>query len=98
MVKNTTVLTGRDGRGIVARATVQGGIVSQTAAAVAAEDVLSGLRIIDCDAHFTEPPDLWSSRASASMRDRVPVMRTEDGISSWYLDDKVLCSIGGNTI
>src|SRR5690242_18269124 len=65
---------------------------------VAPDDVLGGISIIDCDAHFTEPPDLWTSRAPASMREHVPGMRTADGITSWYLDGTVLCSIGGNTL
>ncbi len=62
------------------------------------DGVLGGLSIIDCDAHFTEPPDLWTSRASSSMIDRVPVMKTVDGTSSRFLDGGVLCSIGGNTL
>jgi predicted TIM-barrel fold metal-dependent hydrolase len=61
-------------------------------------DVLGDVHIIDCDSHLTEPPDLWSSRASASMRDRVPVQRTVDGLTAWYLDGAVWASIGGNTI
>jgi uncharacterized protein len=69
-----------------------------TSTTVDADDVLTGLRIVDCDAHFTEPPDLWTSRAPASMKDEVPVMKTENGLTSWYLDGKVLCNIGGNTI
>jgi uncharacterized protein len=60
--------------------------------------VLGDLSIIDCDAHFTEPPDLWTSRASKAFADRVPKMRTTDGVTSWHLGNKVLCSIGGNTI
>jgi uncharacterized protein len=64
----------------------------------ASDDVLGDLRIIDCDAHFTEPPDLWTSRAPASLRDRVPVMKTDDGLTSWYLGDTVLSSTGGNTL
>jgi predicted TIM-barrel fold metal-dependent hydrolase len=63
------------------------------------ESVLSGLRVIDCDAHFSEPPDLWTSRAPGGMKDRMPVMRTlEDGISAWYVGDQVFASTGGNTI
>jgi predicted TIM-barrel fold metal-dependent hydrolase len=65
---------------------------------LAADEVLGGLNIIDCDAHFTEPPDLWTSRAPATKKDHVPVMRTSDGISAWYLDETPLCSIGGNTL
>jgi predicted TIM-barrel fold metal-dependent hydrolase len=54
--------------------------------------------LVDCDAHFTEPPDLWSSRAAASRRDRMPVQRTVDGRTGWYVDDELWASIGGNTI
>ena len=63
------------------------------------EAVLGGLSIIDCDAHFSEPPDLWTSRAPESMKARMPVMRTlDDGITAWYVDDHVFASTGGNTI
>jgi uncharacterized protein len=62
------------------------------------QDVLEGLQIVDGDAHFTEPPDLWTSRAPASLRDKVPVQRTADGVTAWYLGDHVFASIGGNTI
>ncbi|MBV9662204.1 MAG: amidohydrolase family protein, partial [Acidimicrobiales bacterium] len=61
-------------------------------------DPLAGLKVIDCDAHFTEPPDLWSSRVAAPQRERVPLQRTVDGITAWYLDDAVWAGIGGNTI
>lgn len=56
------------------------------------------VKIIDCDAHFTEPPGLWTDRVPASLRDRVPQMRTIDGVAAWYLDDELWASIGGNTI
>jgi predicted TIM-barrel fold metal-dependent hydrolase len=64
----------------------------------AIDDVLGELRIVDCDAHFTEPPDLWTSRAPASMRAAVPVQRTIDGVTAWYVGDHVFASVGGNTI
>jgi predicted TIM-barrel fold metal-dependent hydrolase len=69
-----------------------------TTATVTADEVLSGLSIVDCDAHFTEPPDLWTSRAPGSMKNDMPVMRTSDGVTAWYLDGAPLCSIGGNTL
>src|ERR1700688_5017310 len=69
-----------------------------TTATVDADEVLGDLCIIDCDAHFTEPPDLWTARAPKSMQDQVPVMRTADGVTSWYIGDTVLSSIGGNTL
>src|SRR4051812_34218507 len=60
--------------------------------------VLDGLHIVDCDAHFTEPADLWSSRAPKAWADRVPVQRTIEGRTAWYLDDEMWASTGGNTI
>jgi uncharacterized protein len=71
--------------------------MSQTTMADA-EAILGGLRIVDGDAHFTEPPDLWTSRAAHSLREQVPVQRTIDGITAWYLGDHVFASIGGNTL
>jgi len=61
-------------------------------------DSFGDLKIIDCDAHFTEPPDLWTSRVPASMANRVPIMKTVDGYSAWYLDGELWASTGGNTI
>ena len=41
---------------------------------------MSGYTIIDADTHVTETPDLWTSRAPASMRDRVPhIVTGSDG-------------------
>lgn len=61
-------------------------------------DPLQGVKIIDCDAHITEPANLWISRAPASMRDRIPIQKTVDGITAWYLHDELWASTGGNTI
>jgi len=66
--------------------------------AAGTSSVFDGLKIIDCDAHFTEPPDLWSSRVTGAYRDRVPVMETRDGVSAWYLEGDLWCGVGGNTI
>ncbi len=64
-----------------------------------ADSVLAGLSIVDCDAHFSEPPDLWTARAPQSMKARMPVMKTlDDGITAWYVGDQVFASTGGNTI
>ncbi|MEY2421931.1 MAG: hypothetical protein QOI95_1998 [Acidimicrobiaceae bacterium] len=60
--------------------------------------ILEGLRIIDCDAHFTEPPDLWTARVPDKFKGRVPVMETRNGLSAWYLDGEIWSGIGGNTI
>lgn len=63
-----------------------------------APDLLDGVGIIDCDSHFTEPPDLWTSRVPATYRDRVPVQKTVDGVTAWYLDGELWASTGGNAI
>lgn len=71
-------------------------------AAVATPDIdisrFAGLKIVDCDSHLTEPRDLWSSRAPASWRDRLPEQKTVDGVTSWYVDGRLWASTGGNTI
>ncbi len=47
---------------------------------------MSGYTIIDADTHVTETPDLWTSRAPASMRDRVPYVETDaKGVQRWVL-------------
>src|SRR5688500_16277221 len=78
----------------------QGEPMPDTSAAVepGSDDGLDELYIVDCDAHLTEPADLWSSRASAALRDRMPAMKTIDGKTAWYLDGELWASTGGNTI
>lgn len=44
------------------------------------------IRIIDADTHLTEPHDLWTSRAPASLRDRVPQVKVHEGRESWVID------------
>ena len=61
-------------------------------------DDLAGLQIIDCDAHLTEPSDLWTSRVPQHLVDRMPTLRTVDGVSAWYVDGELWASVGGNTI
>ncbi len=46
----------------------------------------SAIKIIDADTHLTEPWDLWTSRAPASIRDRVPQVRDLDGKRCWVID------------
>jgi predicted TIM-barrel fold metal-dependent hydrolase len=67
-------------------------------AAPTTADVLKDVHIIDCDAHFTEPPELWTSRAPEHLVNRMPVLRTVDGITAWYIEGELWASIGGNTI
>lgn len=69
-----------------------------TSVATRPEEILGDLKIIDCDCHMTEPPDLWSSRAPASIRDRLPERRVVDGQILWFLDGEPWIGLGGNTI
>src|SRR5215472_369326 len=48
---------------------------------------LARMPIIDVDTHFTEPPELWTSRAPAKLRDRAPrVERDAHGVEQWVVD------------
>jgi predicted TIM-barrel fold metal-dependent hydrolase len=57
---------------------------------------MSGYTIIDADTHVTETPDLWTSRAPANMRDRVPFVETDSrGRQRWRIGDgRPLASVG----
>jgi hypothetical protein len=50
-----------------------------------------GRKVIDTDTHLTEPHDLWTKRAPARFKDRVPQVKVHDGVRSWIVDgDKIL--------
>ena len=71
-----------------------GGIVSPTIRLVAIWEEtrmdLRTLRVIDVDAHLTEPADLWTSRAPAKYADRVPHVVDVDGVPMWSFDGVLL--------
>ncbi len=51
---------------------------------------IPGLSIIDVDAHISEPHDLWTSRAPASLKDRVPqFVRRSDGSCAWVIEGDI---------
>jgi uncharacterized protein len=50
---------------------------------------MSSYSIIDADTHVTETTELWTSRAPARMRDRVPrIVTGTDGTQRWMLGNK----------
>ncbi len=51
--------------------------------------------IIDADTHLTEPHDLWTSRAPAKYRDRVPKVVDRKGQATWVVDDDVVIARAG---
>ncbi len=60
---------------------------------------LEGIKIIDTDTHITEAPDLFTSRAPASYKDKVPYVKLDgDGVERWYVGDRNFGSMGGNVI
>ena len=44
------------------------------------------VEVIDADTHFTEPPDLWTSRAPAADKDRVLHIEQHNGVPTWVVD------------
>jgi len=49
---------------------------------------LSSLPVIDVDSHWTEPRDLWLSRAPARWKDRaLRVVANDQGVEQWVIDD-----------
>lgn len=59
---------------------------------------MSGYTIIDVDTHVTETPDLWTSRAPASIRDLVPRIETnKDGGLSWIVGGTPMLASPGLT-
>ena len=49
-------------------------------------DALTGIPVIDADTHHAEPYDLWTSRAPAKYKDRVPQVKEVDGELCWVID------------
>ncbi len=54
--------------------------------------------IIDADTHLTEPHDLWTSRAPAAYRDRVPRVEVVDGEPTWMFDGLTLARAGASGV
>ncbi|MGF1598486.1 MAG: amidohydrolase family protein [Acidimicrobiales bacterium] len=56
---------------------------------MATDSVLTGLKVIDTDTHWSEPYDLWTSRAPAAYVDRVPQMQERNGRRRWWFDGDI---------
>ena len=56
------------------------------------------VRVIDADTHMTEAHDLWTSRAPAAYRDRVPHVEEIDGQPTWVIDGTPLGFAGGGGV
>jgi predicted TIM-barrel fold metal-dependent hydrolase len=52
---------------------------------------LAAMPVIDIDTHYTEPHDLWVSRAPQKLRDLAPrVVESQEGNQQWVVGDLVL--------
>ena len=56
----------------------------------------AGIKVIDVDTHLSEPEDLWTSRAPASLRDRVPQVGMVNGQASWVIDGSLPIGLGAS--
>ncbi len=72
--------------------------VDYAAHARGVDPLFEGIKIIDCDTHFTEPPDLWTANAPAGLRNKMPHVKRIDGCDRWFIGDKDFGSLGGNVI
>jgi uncharacterized protein len=59
---------------------------------------LEDVRVVDADTHMTERHDLWTSRAPAAYKDRVPHVEQVDGQPNWVVDGTVLKFAGGGGV
>ncbi|HTH29483.1 MAG TPA: amidohydrolase family protein [Sphingobium sp.] len=59
---------------------------------------LQGIKIVDCDTHMTEAPDLFTARAPAKYKDKVPFIRRVNGVDRWFVGDRDFGTLGGNVI
>jgi len=53
----------------------------------------TGYKIIDVDSHITEPHDLWSKRAPAKYRSRLPRVEKSGEKRAWVVDDGIELSM-----
>jgi predicted TIM-barrel fold metal-dependent hydrolase len=62
------------------------------------DPLFEGIRIVDCDTHFTEPPTLWIDNAPEGMKDKMPRVVRVDDADQWFVGDVHFGSMGGNVI
>jgi uncharacterized protein len=59
---------------------------------------LEQVKVVDADTHMTEAHDLWTSRAPARWKDRVPHVTEIDGAATWVVDGEVLGRAGAGGV
>jgi uncharacterized protein len=56
------------------------------------------VRVVDADTHLTETHDLWTSRAPAKLKDRMPHVADVDGEATWVVEGTVLGRAGAGGV
>jgi predicted TIM-barrel fold metal-dependent hydrolase len=56
---------------------------------------LDQVKVVDADTHMTERHDLWTSRAPAKFKDRVPRVERIDGATQWVVERDVVLGRAG---
>jgi predicted TIM-barrel fold metal-dependent hydrolase len=59
---------------------------------------LDQLKVVDADTHLTERHDLWTSRAPAGMKDRMPHVTEVDGQATWVIGEAVMGRAGAGGV
>jgi predicted TIM-barrel fold metal-dependent hydrolase len=54
--------------------------------------------VVDADSHWTEPADLFTSRAPAALKDRVPHHEEIDGVRMWVMDGVPIGGAGAGAV
>jgi len=56
---------------------------------------LDQVKVVDADTHMTERHDLWTTRAPAKYKDRVPRVERIDGLTQWVVERDVVLGRAG---
>lgn len=64
---------------------------------VRSANLLDDIPVVDTDTHLSEWYDLWTSRAPARFKDRVPQVREIGGKFEWFIDGRTLNREGASS-
>jgi predicted TIM-barrel fold metal-dependent hydrolase len=62
------------------------------------DPMFEGIKIVDTDTHITEAPDLFTSRAPAASKAKMPRVERINGTDRWFVGDRDFGTLGGNVI
>ncbi|PNU06407.1 amidohydrolase family protein [Novosphingobium guangzhouense] len=62
------------------------------------DPMFEGIKIVDTDTHITEAPDLFTSRAPAGWKDKMPRVERVNGTDRWFVGNRDFGTLGGNVI